>query len=219
MKKEELSAALVSALGTNTNLSERTVSAYAEQTASVMGEDYEMTDDFVQKHANVLRSMGGQLSHDISAGIDAWKLKNQPNPIPNPPQNLVPNTGNEAFDELKKQIEELKSQLDNANVQKTRDAYCKELRSKLKSKLGSGVNEYILDDVVNTGSWDVSKSVDAVIGDAETSYNAKYKKCFGTGPAPRTPRGNSETKEAMAAKREAFRNKLRSEGKLPGKDA
>lgn len=215
MKKEELSAALVSALGTNSNLSERTVSAYAEQTASVMGEEYEMTDDFVQKHAAVLKSMGGQLSHDISAGIEAWKANNKSEP-PTPPTPPTPPSGNSELDALKKQLDELKSQLDETNSRKTMETYRKELRSKLKEKLGSGANDYILDDVVR-GEWDVNKSVDAVIGDAESTYNAKYKKCFGTGPAPRTPQGNAETNKAMNAKKNAFMEKLRSQGKLPQK--
>lgn len=217
MKKEELSAALVTALGTNSNLSERTVSAYAEQTASVMGEEYEMTDDFVQKHAAVLKSMGGQLSHDISEGIEAWKSKNQPNPTPAPP-TPTPSSDNTELDELKNQFEALKKQFDESNSQKTMEAYRKELRGKLKEKLGSGANDYILDDVVR-GEWDVKKSVDAVIGEAESTYNAKYKKCFGTGPAPRTPQGNAETNKAMTAKKNAFMEKLRSQGKLPKKEA
>lgn len=217
MKKEELSAALVTALGTNSNLSERTVSAYAEQTASVMGEEYEMTDDFVQKHAAVLKSMGGQLSHDISEGIEAWKSKNQPTPAPAPP-TPAPHSGNSEFDELKNQFEALKKQLDESNNQKTMEAYRKELRGKLKEKLGIGANDYILDDVVRD-KWDTNKSVDAVIGEAESTYNAKYKKCFGTGPAPRTPQGNAETDKAMTAKKNAFMEKLRSQGKLPKKEA
>lgn len=215
MKKEELSTALLSALGTNSNLSERTVSAYAEQTASVMGEEYEMTDDFVQKHVAVLKSIGGQLSHDISAGIETWKANNKPEPTP--PAPPAPPSGNTELDELKKQLDSLKTQIAESNSQKTMEAYRKELRDKLKEKLGSGANDYILEDVVK-GEWDTNKGVETIIGEAESAYNAKYKKCFGTGPAPRTPQGNAETSKAMTAKKNAFMEKLRSEGKLPPKE-
>lgn len=220
MTKEELLGALNSKLGTNSNLSARTVNSYAEQMANAMGAEFQMTDEFVESHFNILKSIGGQLSHDITDGIEEWKRNNPTSPSTTPPSTTPPDEKG-ALNLLKQQIEELTNSIKEDKQAKALQIYRKELRTQLKEKLGDQVNDYILDDVINGEKWDTKKAVADIIGEAEKTYATKYKKCFGNGPAPRTQSGGGGKAEVEAqnAKKEALMAKLRAAGKLPPQSA
>ena len=62
MTKEELLEKLIAKVG-KTSLSERTLSAYAENTLKLVGDDSQVDDAFLEAHASILKTMEGQLSH------------------------------------------------------------------------------------------------------------------------------------------------------------
>lgn len=218
MTKEELLEALNVQLGSTSNLSERTISDYAEQMASAMGEEFKLSDEFVGKQVAVLKSLGGQLSHDISKGIEDWKTKNVPAQKPSPSQRAGEegtNGGGNAK-QLEEKLNSLITQIEKRESETRMREYRNQLMSQLKEKIGEGANKYILNDVVNSKDWDTAKPVADIIGEAEKTYSRKYKECFGNGPSPRNNQGNGKVDEkAMNARREALKQKLRSTGKLP----
>ncbi len=221
MTKEELLTALRGQLGTNSNISERTLDTFSEQMATAMGSEFSMTDSFVESQVGILRSVGGQLSHDISAGIEEWKKKN-PMTTTNPQQQSQ--QGGEAQTELSKLMEKLNGLEERLNGEasaKRLADYKANVTAALKKKLGNDSNDYIINNVVNSTEFDTSKDVASVVDSVEQSYNAEYKKCFGNSKAPTTPQpgGAAGRTDEQNARLNSFKDRMRSRGVLPPKDS
>lgn len=219
MTKEELLTALREKLGTTSNLSERTLDTFSEQMATAMGSDFSMTDSFVDSQVGILKSVGGQLSHDISAGIEDWKKKN---PIVPPQQQQQQDDGNQS--ELSKLMEKLngiEERLNGEASAKKLADYKANVTAALKKKLGNDSNDYIINNVVNSTEFDTSKDVASIVDSVEQSYNAEYKKCFGNSKAPTTPQpgGAAGRTDEQNARLNSFKDRMRSRGALPPKES
>ncbi len=217
MTKEELLAALQNKLGTTSNLSGRTLETYAENMAAAMGNDFAITDGFVDTQIGILKSVGGQLSHDISAGIEDWKKKN---PAPAPTTQTSGADGNNLppqYEELLKKLNGLEERLAGEAKAKKDSEYKAQVTSALKAKLGKDSNDYIISNVVSSAEFDTSRDVNSIIGDVEKSYNAEYKKCFGNSASPANPQpgGTAGRTDEQNARLNGFKDRMRSRGLLP----
>ena len=118
MTKEELLEKLIAKVG-KTSLRERTLSAYAENTLKLVGDDSQVDDAFLEAHASILKTMEGQLSHEISSGIEKWKEGNNLKKDGNDLKKEGGEDDTNEILELMKQIREdnaaLKARLDEAD--------------------------------------------------------------------------------------------------------
>lgn len=210
MTKEELLEKLIAKVG-KTSLSERTLSAYAENTLKLVGDDSKVDDAFLEAHASILKTMEGQLSHEISSGIEKWKEGN----------NLKKEDGEDDTNEileLMKQIREdnaaLKARLDEADKKQGQKDYKARLMSEMRSK--GAENEYILKQTLGQKEFDTAKSVEDAVEESLKAYDANYKSCFGDGATPRGNSGNGTDGNDTGSKAlDAFFDRKAAEGKFP----
>lgn len=210
MTKEELLEKLTAKVG-KTSLSERTLSAYAENTLKLVGDDSQVDDAFLEAHASILKTMEGQLSHEISSGIEKWKEGN----------NLNKEDGEDDTNEileLMKQIREdnaaLKARLDEADKKQGQKDYKARLMSEMRSK--GAENEYILKQTLGQKEFDTAKSVEDAVEESLKAYDANYKSCFGDGATPRGNSGNGTDGNDTGSKAlDAFFDRKAAEGKFP----
>lgn len=210
MTKEELLEKLIAKVG-KTSLSERTLSAYAENTLKLVGDDSKVDDAFLEAHASILKTMEGQLSHEISSGIEKWKEGN----------NLKKEGGEDDTNEileLMKQIREdnaaLKARLDEADKKQGQKDYKAKLMSEMRSK--GAENEYILKQTIGQKEFDTAKSVEDAVEESLKAYDANYKSCFGDGATPRGNSGNGTDGNDTGSKAlDAFFDRKAAEGKFP----
>lgn len=210
MTKEELLEKLTAKVG-KTSLSERTLSAYAENTLKLVGDDSKVDDAFLEAHASILKTMEGQLSHEISSGIEKWKEGN----------NLKKEGGEDETNEileLMKQIREdnaaLKARLDEADKKQGQKDYKAKLMSEMRSK--GAENEYILKQTIGQKEFDTAKSVEDAVEESLKAYDANYKSCFGDGATPRGNSGNGTDGNDTGSKAlDAFFDRKAAEGKFP----
>lgn len=210
MTKEELLEKLTARVG-KTSLSERTLSAYAENTLKLVGDDSKVDDAFLEAHASILKTMEGQLSHEISSGIEKWKEGN----------NLKKEDGEDGTNEileLMKQIREdnaaLKARLDEADKKQGQKDYKAKLMSEMRSK--GAENEYILKQTIGQKEFDTAKSVEDAVEESLKAYDANYKSCFGDGATPRGNSGNGTDGNDTGSKAlDAFFDRKAAEGKFP----
>lgn len=210
MTKEELLEKLIAKVG-KTSLSERTLSAYAENTLKLVGDDSKVDDAFLEAHASILKTMEGQLSHEISSGIEKWKEGN----------NLNKEDGEDGTNEileLMKQIREdnaaLKARLDEADKKQGQKDYKAKLMSEMRSK--GAENEYILKQTIGQKEFDTAKSVEDAVEESLKAYDANYKSCFGDGATPRGNSGNGTDGNDTGSKAlDAFFDRKAAEGKFP----
>lgn len=210
MTKEELLEKLIAKVG-KTSLSERTLSAYAENTLKLVGDDSKVDDAFLEAHASILKTMEGQLSHEISSGIEKWKEGNNLNI-----EDCEDGT-NEIL-ELMKQIREdnaaLKARLDEADKKQGQKDYKAKLMSEMRSK--GAENEYILKQTIGQKEFDTAKSVEDAVEESLKAYDANYKSCFGDGATPRGNSGNGTDGNDTGSKAlDAFFDRKAAEGKFP----
>lgn len=185
MTKEELLASLSAKLG-KTSLSERTLSSYAENVLKLVDQDKQLDDAFVDAHVAILQSMGGQLSHDVSAIVSR---NNTPTP-PTPPVNQNQG-GNSDLDEIRKLLTGMKEEYTSLKQRMDDDAKNRsqaELRSKVSEAMKSkgAKNEYIIKQTLGQATFDEKKSVDELTEEYLKTYDANYKDCFGDSAAPRS---------------------------------
>ena len=210
MTKEELLEKLTAKVG-KTSLSERTLSAYAENTLKLVGDDSQVDDAFLEAHASILKTMEGQLSHEISSGIEKWKEGN----------NQKKEGGEDDTNEilaLMKQIRKdnaaLKARLDEADKKQGQKDYKAKLMSEMRSK--GAENEYILKQTIGQKEFDTAKSVEDAVEESLKAYDANYKSCFGDGATPRGNSGNGTDGNDTGSKAlDAFFDRKAAEGKFP----
>lgn len=210
MTKEELLEKLIAKVG-KTSLSERTLSAYAENTLKLVGDDSKVDDAFLEAHASILKTMEGQLSHEISSGIEKWKEGNNLN-------KEGDEDGTNEILELMKQIREdnaaLKARLDEADKKQGQKDYKARLMSEMRSK--GAENEYILKQTLGQKEFDTAKSVEDAVEESLKAYDANYKSCFGDGATPRGNSGNGTDGNDTGIKAlDAFFDRKAAEGKFP----
>lgn len=216
MTKEELLGKLKEKLG-RTNLSERTLSDYAEKVASTMGDDSELSESFIDAHVGVLKSIQGQLSSDIASGIEEWK-KTHSEKDPKEKEPLDKNddfkTLLDSFEELKAQNKSLSEKIEKMEKGKVVSEYRKQLYKALKAK--GATNDYILKQTFGKKEFDTSKSVEDVVEESLREYDANYSACFGDGYIPREP--NEFDGNGKNTALDEFFSKKAAMGKFPSSE-
>lgn len=192
----------------DTGLSVRTLDTYLEAILPSITDDAIVTDDYVNTHVKILKSMGGQMRHEQSEFVKNYKPQTQ--------QSSQQQDG--ALDELKKSVEELKAQLKGEQQKRSMD----QIRSAVKGKAKElkVQNTALWNDAVQMTELKEGMDDTAFMNAVKNVYEEKLKSYFGNGASPYGGEGSggnggTADKEAAKVKREAFKARMQSQGKLP----
>lgn len=226
MEREELRTRINDALGsTKLTLSERTINDFLDD-ALVGITDDDVTDDFVTRKVNMLKSIDGNLHSDVSTQVKVYmdKLPKQQEtePEPKPKEDVKPQ---EPDDGVSKELEELKKRLQSfeddrkkADEERKREKELAELKDAFTARFdeaGAKVNAYILRQTLRdfSGDGEMSDKVKALEG----KYYENLKEAGFDYDSPMAG-GISANKSGIKSKREAFKEEMRSRGMLPKQD-
>jgi hypothetical protein len=147
----------------------------------------------------------------VNAFKSEWEKKNTPPTPPTPPVE----DKDDKYETLIKEIEGLKK----ANEESKKKSAVDSLRSQVMNKGEelSVSNKNLWIDCVKSASLDGDMNEDSILEQVKKDYEKRLKLYVGDGAIPY---GGSQSpqrvsKEAANAKREAFKAKMQSQGKLP----
>lgn len=215
MEKEKLLSELKAKIGT-TALSDRTIDEYASSVLSTITSDEQVNDSFWSVHTSILKSFEGNLNHVVATKVNEFKTEwEKSHPQPTPPKEPPTPPTDDRYEALMKEVENLKK----ANEESLKKSAAESLRSQILSK-GSDLNvsnKNLWKDCVSNIQIEDGKSVDDVVSAVKSDYEARLKSYMGDSAIPY---GGSQSpqrvsKEQANAKREAFKERMRSQGKLP----
>lgn len=243
MDKQTLKEKIDGALGsTPLTLSDRTQSEYLDVILKGITDDAQVTDEYINGHVAILRSLDGNLHADVAAETNKNKTKwesdfktewekthptNPQPPSPAPPQSN-PNPGDALAEQIKamqKQLEEMRQASERTAAEKNKAEVVSQVRKAFEDKLKEGgleANAYILGNSLKELSVpDKDADVRDLAAKLEKNYYANLKAAGIVGNAtPGRGRGQGG-KETSAAKsfwerkqmREGWGKGAKSEGK------
>jgi hypothetical protein len=232
MDREELKTKINEVLGsTKLTLSERTINDFLDD-ALVGITDDDVTDDFVSRKANMLKSIDGNLHSDVSEQVRVYMDKlpksqepksQEPKPDTKPtgdekPQEPADNGVSKEIEELKKRLKSFEDDRKKADEAKKREKELAELKDAFTARFdeaGAKVNTYILKQTLRDfdGDGSVSDKVKALEG----KYYENLKEAGFDYDSPMAG-GINANNSGIKSKREAFKEEMRSRGMLPKQD-
>lgn len=186
MDKEKILPKLTQMVG-KTSLSERTISDYAASVASLLTDEFQLTEEFYTAHANVLKSMGGNFSRDVAAQVEEAK-KNLPTPqtppaMPpaTPPTEEKPQWAKDIED----QIKIFKEDRLYAQKQAQRNEIFENIRKialskdSANEKSGWASNAGVLNVAFGTVQIEDTDTEETISNKCQAEYNKRYVEIFG----------------------------------------
>lgn len=210
MELEQIVSELTRRAG-NTGLSQRTINDYVSAFLPEPGT--EPDEAYWTKHVGIIKSLGGNYSHDVADKVNEFKRTYNPNHEPNKdvkPQDDNPNKA------LLERLSALEAKVTGRDENEKMDA------------LRNGVIEKAPElKVTNVALWkDVAGLVeipdgsthDSLLDSVKKLYESKLKLYSGDGAmpygGPKKP-GNSVDQKEANDRREKFMAKMRANGRLP----
>lgn len=205
MEKAQILSTLKEKLG-QTSLSERTLTEYVNNVLPAEG--VEPDEAYFTSHVGILKALGGQYNHDIA------EYQRQ-NPYRQQQQHQDPPVENPEIAALKQQMQQMQDQLKQERSGNAIAAVRAALSGKgdeLKVR-----NKAIWEDAVKSLSIKEGDTVDSILATAKSSYEAMQKRYLGDGAQPYGSGKSDPSTDAEAQKklREAYRQKLIEDGKIP----
>lgn len=222
MEKENLLAGFNERLGNpdadgmyEAGVSSRTLDAYVDGILPTITDDAQVDDAFWTRHVGFIKSMGGQMRHEKAEFVKSYKPQDSGGY--KPVNKTVDGNGAENPDiaELKKRMEAMERE----NAEEKRRMAAKGLRLEAKGKYAdlNVANKALWEDAVDMAECKDGMTVDELIKSAKSIYEKKLKEYFGDGATPYGGGGGSPAleKEEANIRREAFRKRMQSQGRLP----
>lgn len=215
MEKEKLLSELKGKLGT-TSLSDRTIDEYATRILPTIASDEMVNDSFWDVHTSILKTFEGNLNHVVASKVNElkaeWEKKNVNTPPP--PQKVEPHEDGK-YETLLKEIEALKK----ANEDSLKKSAVESLKVQITAK-GSDLNvtnKNLWKDCVQSYVIPEGQSEDDIVTAVKKDYESRLKSYIGDGAIPYGGAVALQrvSEEKANAKREAFKERMRSQGKLP----
>lgn len=176
MEKETILSTLTEKLG-DTQLSERTLNAYIE--SHPVADGAEPDEAYFTAATTFLQSLEGQYKHDVAEGIKKGGTP-PPKGTETPPGN---ETDSKELKELRDKVGKLEKALDDRDKAETQTALVKKVKSAMKQQ--NATDDYVLNQAFKGVTLDPAKSVDDLVKEMLTKYDAEYKACRGDGATPR----------------------------------
>lgn len=228
MTKETLLKNIHEAFGENkTNLSERTLDDYVSNIMLPrVPEDKEAFEQFMADHVNVIKSINGQVLHEVKKGVlEGLSKVDKKDSTPKEETEPVVEEGKTGGDESKvlgavdAKIAELESMIQKmAAITKEKEdkekvnSLISEARKTMESKNAS--HAFTLNQTQRLINVTPDMEVDDVVSAWENEYNAFYKELNSSGTTPLQGGGDFSQKAASKALSD-FKAELESRGKIP----
>jgi hypothetical protein len=220
MEKEQILSELTTRLG-QTSFSSQTLMKYIDLTP--VAEGSEPDDAYYSKAVEFLQGMQGQYNHDVATEVEGFKKNYKPQ------QHSSEEGKNAEEGKLATQLEEMRKELAQLKTEREAEknaASIRELREKsksqLKAQIENGGKNICNDEILNIAISDVEITKDMkpedIIGSAKQNYEKRYKAIFGDGASPSINSFASASEEQINSRREAFKERMRAQGKLPKKE-
>jgi len=182
MEKEELLTKVQSAIGKpdaegnygEVGISGRTLDAYLDGILPTLGE--EVTDELIGAHANILKSMGGQMRHEKAEFVKNYKPKQQP-------MEKTEDGSAEEIKQLHKQMTELMERLNRQDTVAKQERLKESVLAGMRAK--NATDEYVLKNCLKGVELDSGKNESDLVDECLKLYDAEYKACRGGNDAPR----------------------------------
>lgn len=192
MTQQEIEASVKERLG-NTSLSDRTISEYFALNLPPEGKDPD--DAYFTKHVSVLKSLGGNLSHDVAAAVDDFKKKYQPQPKGNDDAQKEPkpdddkkqqgegggNESGELIKSLRDKISQIEKRFNEEDAKNKKQETEKVVKAKMK-ELGAD-DDYVLSKTLQVADLS-GDNADDIAKNLMKAYDKEYKLCRGKGARP-----------------------------------
>lgn len=196
MEKEQLLSEMTGRLGT-TGLSERTVSEYVDNILPTITSDEQVNDAFWDMHTRILKSVEGNLNHDVANRVNTFKAeweKNNPKKQEPPKQEPAKEPQMELYEALVKKIESLEKQNAESNLKAT----VSEIKGKVLSKADElkVSNRNLWNDAVSAVVYSEGMTESDMLVKAKEIYESKQKAYFGDGAVPYSTGSSSNQKKA-----------------------
>lgn len=196
MEKEQLLSEMTGRLGT-TGLSERTVSEYVDNILPTITSDEQVNDAFWDMHTRILKSVEGNLNHDVANRVNTFKAeweKNNPKKQEPPKQEPAKEPQMELYEALVKKIESLEKQSAESNLKAT----VSEIKGKVLSKADElkVSNRNLWNDAVSAVVYSEGMTESDMLVKAKEIYESKQKAYFGDGAVPYSTGSSSNQKKA-----------------------
>ncbi len=194
----------------STSLSDRTIAEYVSLNLPDAGS--EPDDAYFTKHAGVLKSLSGNLSHDVSVAVDDFKKKWKPTPTPKPDPAPEPE-GLEgvlkALQGYQAKIEEMEKKLSESE----KKSASKELMLQVKAKMQEqgAKDAYVLEKTIAAADFGDETDVEKLTKSMLEKYDAEYTACRGNGSAPRVLRNDGNGSGASKEIDDFFKRKASRE--------
>lgn len=199
MEKEQLLSAMTERLGT-TGLSARTISEYVDNILPTITSDEMVNDGFWGIHTKILKSLEGNLNHDVANRVNAfkseWEKNNPTKKEEQPVETQKKDPQVELYETLVKKIESLEKQ--NA------ENFLKNTVSDLKGKVLNKADELrvsnrnLWNDAVGAVVYREGMTESELLTEAKVIYESKQKAYFGDGAVPYSAGSASNQKAAEA---------------------
>lgn len=223
MEKETLLTGFKNVLGEpaadgyigDTGVTMRTLEKYVDALLPTITSDDMVNEQFYQSQSEVVKAMGGQMRFEKAEFAKNYK--------PTGGTNTSPTTPPAGDNDNKKLIERLE-RLENERKKEQMQMTVKGLRLDVKGKAEELHinNKALWNDAVDMVEFKDKMGLDEMTNAAKTIYEKKLKDYLGSGAVPyggMAGAGASTVSETEAnAKREAFRNRMQSQGRLPKKE-
>lgn len=196
MEKEQLLSEMTGRLGT-TGLSERTVSEYVDNILPTITSDEQVNDAFWDMHTRILKSVEGNLNHDVANRVNTFKAeweKANPKKQEPPKQEPTKEPQMELYEALVKKIESLEKQNAESNLKAT----VSEIKGKVLSKADElkVSNRNLWNDAVSAVVYSEGMTESDMLVKAKEIYESKQKAYFGDGAVPYSTGSSSNQKKA-----------------------
>ena len=216
--KEKISLKLKELVGKNNllNLSERTIVSYANAVSGTVTEETELTDDFFNRHLEILKSMNGQIYADTNFKVEEFK------------KNYKLETGyqtststsqaNAEEPQWAKELREKYSSIEDKLTAKEKAERLQGNLDKAKSilKAGGATNDKILNIALKLMDFDDQMTPEQIAEKGKALYDSTYKDLYGEGAAPASssssstekPISQEERAKAIEENQKKYRNQI-----------
>lgn len=216
--KEKISLKLKELVGKNNllNLSERTIVSYANAVSGTVTEETELTDDFFNRHLEILKSMNGQIYADTNFKVEEFKKNYK---LETGDQTSTSTSqANAEEPQWAKELREKYSSIESKLTAKEKAEMLQGNLNKAKSilKAGGATNDKILNIALKLMDFDDQMTPEQIAEKGKAVYDSTYKDLYGEGAAPASSSSSSTEKpisqedraKAIEENQKKYRNQI-----------
>lgn len=214
MEKEKLSMQLKGLVGEN-SLSERTWDDYLENSVMpFLPSEEEKAGDFLGKHANVLKSINGQLNNEVATRVNEFKKSYKPEPqkqVNQPePQKQPQGISDEKLNELESRLQKFEEAQVAKNAAQRKKMLLDDAKKLMKEQGAS--NETVLELILAQLEISESSQAEDLAKAGKAGYDKAYSELYGDSYVPVL--GGSSYGRGSKKEKDSYMKHLKETGRI-----